>query len=371
MRAIPVPIVWLLLAGWLLAGCTPPSSPQPQNPVPDADPQTPSQPQPDRQPGGEPIVQPGSETPPLEPGEPAPPPPAPPPPEPVGSEAGPDSTLLADPEPQSTPQPVADSSDAGPRTAPGMVAEPEAGPDVEMVEDPFVIFEEVAPGETFPAVALDLENKIVRVRGYIALQRGGLEYLACTPRGKTHESLVALQCQPEHLNLALIALGLEPRPQVSEQGQAIALEGDRVVIELLWTQDGEDRCVRVEDLIYDYARDDSMQRVGWVYTGGRLIDDPRAMWEEDEEKRKEYGKVYSANLLGNLGAIFHDPDALLDTPLIEGGNDEAFYAYYERLPPRFTKLHFQVRLADEGELMPLPQPPAPVPSDSTGSSEND
>lgn len=253
------------------------------------------------------------------------------------------------------------------RTAPGMDQTEEVPRNVVLIEDAWTMPTQRGPGEFLPGIQLDLMRRRVSVTGYLALDRGALEYLACTPQGKTHESLLTLLCLPEHLNAALLAIDLKPLPQVQDQGEMKALEGDRLVIEVTWTENGRSETRRVEDLIYDYTRDASMPRVGWVYTGGRFIDDPRGLWEEDPEKKKQYGRVYSANLLGNIVATFHDPDAILDTPLLEGGNDEAFFAWYNRLPPRFTKLRVEIRVPAEGEIENVPHsgPPSVASGDSS------
>jgi hypothetical protein len=141
----------------------------------------------------------------------------------------------------------------------------------------------------------------------------------------------------------------------------MALErGERVVLEVEWAAkdspedpslpaavDGRVRR-RVEDLIFDRARQGPMPRVGWVFTGSRHLDVPAPPdW-------KETMKVFAATYAGNVAATYHDPDAILDTPLIEGGDDTAYLPYSERVPERGVEVVIHLRPWRDSDGPPLP-----------------
>ena len=229
-----------------------------------------------------------------------------------------------------------------------------------------------------PGIRIWRDEQRIEVEGFVCLKQGpALELMACTPRGKTHESLFLVDCHPVHLQLALILLGLEPTPQVDEFGQVKALErGAKVVVEVSWKAEDApqgdasappavDGRVRrwVEDVIYDRRRRGPMLRVGWVFTGSRQVKVPAPPdWKTERE-------VFAAGYTGNVVAIYHDPDAILDTPLVEGGDDTLFYPYAERLPERETAVVFHIRpWSPEDEEVyganlkaPPPSPPAGEP----------
>lgn len=224
--------------------------------------------------------------------------------------------------------------------------------------------------ERFPGIRIYRDEKRLEVDGAICLKRGpALELMGCTRRGKTHESLLLFDCEPEQLHLALLLLGLEPTPQVDEFGQAIALErGERVVVEATWAEkdqppgdpsapraEGGRIRRRVEDLVFDRRKQTSMPRVGWVFTGSRHIDVPAPPdWKQSK-------KVYAAAYAGNVAATYHDPDAILDTPLLEGGDDTIYEAWSDRLPERGTDIVLHLRPWREGDGPPLPRPAAIAP----------
>ena len=220
----------------------------------------------------------------------------------------------------------------------------------------------------FPHLRLFREEKRIEIDGYVNLnQCPTLEFMACTERGKTHESLLRFECDPKHLHLALIMLGLEPTPQVSEQGEPIVLDkGERVVIEVAWwakhTPEHDDSAPepvagvtrwRVEDLIYDQRTQTSMPKVGWVFTGSRMIKVPAP---PDWETLKE---VYAASYEGNIVATYHHPHVILDTPLAEGGDDTVYVPFTKRVPERGTAVTIHIRpwrKSDGPALNELPKP---------------
>ncbi|MEZ6188687.1 MAG: YdjY domain-containing protein [Planctomycetota bacterium] len=229
----------------------------------------------------------------------------------------------------------------------------------------------------FPGITVFTKEQRVEIQGSICLKRSpALELLACMPKGKTHESLLLLdlhpQDGPEHLATALILIGLEPTPQVNEFGEAIALaKGQRVLVEVEWAAADappldasapapvEGRITRrAEDLIYDKRTGQAMPRVGWVFTGSRKV-----MVPTPPDFKTEH-EVFAASYTGNIAATYHDPDCLLDTPLLEGGDDTVYVPYEGRLPERGTPAVIHMRLLDEppadgGQGTEAPAPEAP------------
>ena len=82
-------------------------------------------------------------------------------------------------------------------------------------------------------------------------------------------------------------------------------------------------------------------------------------------------EVYAAEYAGNVAAVFHDPDALLDTPLIEGGDDTVYVAYSERMPERGTKVIIHLRPWQKGDGPETSQAPAKEPQDGAGSKQEE
>ncbi|MCA8923664.1 MAG: hypothetical protein KDD82_17760 [Planctomycetes bacterium] len=235
----------------------------------------------------------------------------------------------------------------------------------------------------FPGITVYTKERRLEIEGSICLKRSpALELLACTRKGKTHESLLLLDLDPtdgpEQISLALILIGLTPTPQVNEFGEAIELDkGERVVVEVSWAAEDtpaldssapaavDGRVTRrAEDLIWDKRRGAAMEPAGWVFTGSRKV-----MVPTPPEFKTEH-EVFAASYTGNIAATFHDPDCVLDTPLIEGGDDTVYVPYEGRLPERGTKVIVHIRVqdpaasADPGEgTQPADAPPPEQPAD--------
>lgn len=247
--------------------------------------------------------------------------------------------------PARTPDPWdTDEEEPAPAAAP---EEPEPQPHAlwEATADPKAI-------TRFEGIRVFVTERRLEVRGRICLKScPTLEFAACTAKGKTHESLLLLECDPQQLHMALILLGLVATPQITEQGEMKALDkGDKVVVEVSWDAaatpaedttapppvDGRVRR-RLEDLIYDRRRRDAMVRAGWVFVGSVNVQVPKPPdWTETHE-------VYAAGYYGNVIATYHEPTVVLDTPLIEGGDDTIYVPHSDRVPERGTEVlvHFR------------------------------
>ncbi|MBL4845222.1 MAG: hypothetical protein JKY65_06840 [Planctomycetes bacterium] len=259
------------------------------------------------------------------------------------------------PAPTPTPQPAA---------APSPSETPKASPAPVVSAAPAGPLRPITKGgvDRFPGLRIFPQEGRIEVDGFVNLNRcPTLEFMACTRRGKTHETLLRFECDPEHLHLALLMLGLEPKAQVNEEGERIALEeGERVVIDAAWwarhtppkdatapkAVNGVVRR-RVEDLIFDQRKQRSMPRVGWVFTGSQMVKVPVA---PDWEKLKE---VYAASYEGNIVATYHHPFVILDTPLIEGGDDTVYVPFSSRVPKKGTPVTVHIRIVEEEEAKEL------------------
>jgi hypothetical protein len=172
----------------------------------------------------------------------------------------------------------------------------------------------------FPSLRVKTREGYLEADGRVCLQRGLIEVFACTPYGKVHEAVLVLDCRPEHLHAGLLLLGMKETPgQVHELGGQGALAGERASVLVSWTEDGKVVERPAEELLLDSRTGESMPRTGWVFTGSRFL-------------RVGGRERFAANASGQMITTFHDPDAILDNPLVEGGDDTIYYANSKLLP---------------------------------------
>ena len=180
---------------------------------------------------------------------------------------------------------------------------------------------------------IDMARKRVEIQAVTLFDRGPfLEFLACTERGKTHEGLFLSFCSPDKLHLACLSLGLDPGEGPEFFGDPRPIVGAPLVaITVEWQLPGQSPVRwQAEDLLFDRHRGQAMPRVGFSFTGSRFLTLP-AGYDGPAERQ-----IYAALYMGSVIAVFHDPDAVLNTPLEAGGSDTTYVPYEERLPARFT-----------------------------------
>ncbi len=172
------------------------------------------------------------------------------------------------------------------------------------------------------------KRKRIEIDAEVAVTRGLVEVLVCTPRGKKHESLLAADVDAEALKTALLLLGLNDGYKVVTVRGMRTIDGERVIIKARWKdKKNVEHTVRIEDLIVNSHTQKTMRQQGWVFIGSQMLEHP-------ETKQQ----MFAASIRGNLAVTWHDFDSILDTPLPEGADDTTFRANTKNLPGRGTKV---------------------------------
>ena len=131
-----------------------------------------------------------------------------------------------------------------------------------------------------------------------------LEYVLCNRSGNAHESLFVTDAQASQLNVALLALGVQPgknaiwsakdpqptREELLAGAQAYTVappSGDGFLLYVAWKEGGELYFFRLDDLIRNLQTGRSMRRSSWVYLGSRSVpsrkDPAQQVFVADEE----------------------------------------------------------------------------------------
>jgi hypothetical protein len=197
-------------------------------------------------------------------------------------------------------------------------------------------------------VVLDMKARTVTCDGQVNMRKGMIEYMAVTPVGKRHESVLVLDLAPVHLQVAMLLLGLEAGGGLRYQGDPQAPRGDTVEIRVQWREGGKAREASLEELAWDIPRRRPMAPHAWVFTGLRAGGDrpparlarpsPAGDWE------------------GSLIASFHDPDAMFNNPLAEGSDDTVYKVNERLVPPVGTPVTLTLRAGHPSE-QGSPAPP--------------
>lgn len=170
------------------------------------------------------------------------------------------------------------------------------------------------------------DQRFISIPGSINMSDGLIEYLACSLKGKLHESILALDVEPYHIQVALLLLGLVPgdRP-IDFQGAPEPPCGDPLKIIISWKSEGKPVEYSPENLILNIEDKKTMEKADWVFSGSKIFDGQ-----------------YMAQMEGSIVAVFHDPHAVIDHRSITGADDRHFFANREVLPLVGTPVEFKI-----------------------------
>jgi len=177
-------------------------------------------------------------------------------------------------------------------------------------------------------VQLDIARGYCAIPVDVTVRDDLLEYLLVGPAGAAHESAFATPVTPSVLNVALLALGVEPGanadwrrkdPLPSEEELRAgaspfdidAPKGDGFYVYVGWKRGDEVYFHRAEDLIRNLATGLSMERSRWTYLGSKEIPRNRKSGPDDV--------VFAADVYQNLIniAFFREGYTLLTGSLPE------------------------------------------------------
>jgi hypothetical protein len=175
---------------------------------------------------------------------------------------------------------------------------------------------------------LDAKRKAVVIDGEVCLREGILEMFAC-PRGtKEHESVVVLDCVPQEVHAALLALGAKIGTPVKFDPEYVPAKGDIVDVYVLWKdEEGGKHQVRAQEWV-KYVKTEKAMPFDWVFAGS-------GFWKDEATGEQHY----QANG-GDFICVSNFPTAMLDLP-VQSSKDNAdlmFHAFTEKIPPKGTKV---------------------------------
>ena len=160
-----------------------------------------------------------------------------------------------------------------------------------------------------------------------------LEFFAVGELGKTHESLIMLDAEPIHIQLALLRLNLDPGMNLTVEGDPHLPKGDTVELWVEWKRGEEVIRHRAEELVWNAMTKQPMQQTHWIFTGGRLL-----------------RNQFTSQLFHNIIAVYRDPDSIFNHPLPGGTDDRTYRVNTDVVPPKATPVRIIARqIQDEAQ----------------------
>ena len=177
-------------------------------------------------------------------------------------------------------------------------------------------------------VLVDPSNRCVLAQGYVNQTNGLVELFACSPKGKTHESVLVLQVNPLDLHTGLLLLGLKPDGRPQDVGLwPKPWRGPQLDLWVEWQENGQSRRCRAEKLLKNDETKRALPETPWIFTGSVIEDGYfRALSEE------------------SLIATYWDPWALINLPLACGADDHILLANTQSVPPLGTPVRLRLQV---------------------------
>lgn len=187
-------------------------------------------------------------------------------------------------------------------------------------------------------VSLDTNTRRVFVPGRINMIQGIVEYLAVVDgRGKTHESILALDVQPSLLQFALILLGyeqgeLDPGDAATRRPPSFSKWGEPLVLTVEWERDGKTERVPAESLVFNRETQSALTGMRWHFTGSFFS-----------------RRGFAADSTGSVVATFLDFRAMINTANQIGnpyrGADKGYEINAKVMPPMNTPIRLVLESA--------------------------
>ncbi len=197
----------------------------------------------------------------------------------------------------------------------------------------------------FPGVAVHVNGKHIELDGVVCIDAGWLEFIACSPRTKEHESLIVLEQRPSDIHAAMLLAGFESgSPGMwmyeNEQFELIAPTGSALRIDVRYVDaDGETREHSICEWILDHLGRHDFPCAAWVFGGS----------EFESNHPDVGGEHYVADMTGSVIGLATFGDEMIGYSEVISHDSSVqapeWEAHTRRLPPKGTKVTLIIRSA--------------------------
>lgn len=177
-------------------------------------------------------------------------------------------------------------------------------------------------------VRIDKARRAVSFPAKVNQREGTVEYAVVHKAGKTHESVLSTEVEPQQIHVALLLLGVKAaNTNLFPADLSIPPPGEAVTIGVSWKTGEQETRRRIEDLILDKETKQPLTAGPWVYNGSHIFE-----------------KSFVAQRDGSIVSIHIDPDALVNNPRPGREKDDRFAVNPDALPPKDTVVQITIQL---------------------------
>lgn len=188
--------------------------------------------------------------------------------------------------------------------------------------------------EFAPGVRIDWRQRQVEVDARVVLRKGPLELLACSPKTREHESVLAVGARPMHIFQAMGLIGLEPGSPARYEEKTDRWRpphGEALDLRVRFRQGDKAHTVPVERWLLEVKTGRPPERVDWVFSGSRTLESGR----------------FGAGLEGTVVCVVDFETALISVGSLHSADNELLWleANTSAIPPPDTPCTLLIRSA--------------------------
>lgn len=185
-----------------------------------------------------------------------------------------------------------------------------------------------------PGVRIDWRKRQIEVDGRIVLRKGPLELLACRPKTREHESILAIEAHAMHVFWAMGLVGLEPGSPArydEKDDRWHPPHGEALVLRVRFRRGDKSHTVPVERWLREVETHRSPERINWVFAGSRTFESGR----------------FGADIEGTVVCVVDFDTALIAIGSLHSADNELLWleANTEAIPPLDTPCTLLIRSA--------------------------
>lgn len=185
-----------------------------------------------------------------------------------------------------------------------------------------------------PGIRIDWTRLTVELESEIALREGPLEFLACSPRTKEHESILVVLARPSQIFQAMGLVGLtpgSPTRYIEKEDRWEPARGEGLELRIRVTEGDRVRLVKPEEWVLRSEGDKTTAspELRWVFAGSLTARDGR----------------FAADLEGTVAGLVDFESNLIALNASHSADNEQLWliANKERIPPRGTRCQLFIR----------------------------
>lgn len=183
-----------------------------------------------------------------------------------------------------------------------------------------------------PGVRIDWAKGEVEVDAKVVFRSGPLELIACSPRTREHESILAISVRPMLVFQAMGLVGLEPGSPVRYDEKTERFKpatGQRLDINVRFADATGERTIPIRRWLVDVSTDKPPEGIEWVFAGSHTDDKGR----------------FSADLDGTILCVVDFDSALIALAVLHTADNAQLWlrANTPEIPPIGTKCTLLIR----------------------------